>query len=392
MKIKLILAILLGILLVFPALSFATAEEDEGRVICSEPNISPAGTKIIFACNVAYGNIDIWTINVDGTGLRKFAVIGREPIFSPDGKIAYLGSNENVWIMEPDGSGQNKLDEWPFWYSTCEWFSPDGTKSAFYGEGGLWIENRDGTERKQLTTGNYEDWDPCWFPDSTHIIFSSNRGYQPPEPAGEIWRIWRIKADGTGLTQITENEFFDPVYTPDGTKIVAVGEDGQIWIMDSNGSNQQKVTNFPLTIVKSTTPITFDPDKWNIAWLDEKEGEGYTNCYIGKIEGDISIGVEGYEVDRIDENSLVMTVQVPVVETYELSPEGPSQVLNQHPGFTGKVLKVKFNKFKAMENLKRNQGGLEAGKTYEVLIRGETQDGQNFSGTATIQIIGGKKQ
>lgn len=389
--------LVLGILLVSPSLCFATPELEEGLVICNKPNVSPDGKQIVFTCNAAYGDIDVWIINIDGTGIKRLPTgPGTEwdPVFSPDGTRIVYTAGDDVWIMNVDGTEQKKLDKYPTWYSTCENFSPDGKKTAFIDGPGnidnIYISNIDGTGRKQLTTGNYKDWNPSWSPDGTHVIFSSNRGYQPPEPEGEIWRIWRVNIGGTGLTQITEEPFDQPVYSPDGIKIAAVGKDGQIWIMNADGTNQRRLTDLT-TIIKPVVPVKFAPDKWNIAWLKDKgrgEKEGHINCYIGRIEGDPTIGVESYEVDKIDIGFLELTVEIPVAETYALSPEGPSQILNSHPGFKGRVLKVKFNKFKAISTLQENENELKVGEDYEVLIRGKMKDGQDFSGKSTIQIIG----
>ena len=418
----------------WPSSSWGNTEENQIYVAyCEQPAWSPDGSKIAFVSAAAYNNIDIWVINVDSTGLKRLTTAPYqrewEPAWSPDGAKIVYERVKDIWVMNADGSNQRKVENpncilqwypgtdkllclegktWLFNPITDEKelltdyrgritgkinFSGDKyvfTKGMLKGNySNIYIENIDGTGKTQLTFGDYIDWNPSWSPDGTHIIFASDRGEQPPNY--KIHRLWRINVDGTDLKQITINSYDHPAYSPDGNRIAARGKDSQIWIMNSDGTGEYQLTHLD-KIIKPTAPIKFSPDKWNIEWsIDKEKGKGYINCYIGKIEGDPSIGVESYSVDQIEKGLIALTVEVPQAEEYRLSPEGPSQILNHHPGFTGKVLKVKFNKFKAINTLWKNRGKLESGKSYEVLIRGMMQDSQPFSGKTTIQLIGKEK-
>jgi Tol biopolymer transport system component/DNA-binding winged helix-turn-helix (wHTH) protein len=92
-------------------------------------------------------------------------------IFTPDGKIVYASDaagNEDIWIMEADGTNQ-----------------------------------------RQLTTDKSLDFTPLVSPDNRHIFYTSNR-------TGES-QIWRINADGSNQMQITHQEGGYPRFiTPDG--------------------------------------------------------------------------------------------------------------------------------------------------------------------------------
>lgn len=382
--------ILFSIFLIIFVPSLTNAWHEERLfVIVKEPCFSPDGTRIIFTSNIAYRNVDIWEIKVDGTGLKRLTKniqggVIWNPCFSPDGRMIVYQLESEIWIMNADGTGKKKVDKWPPWYSTIEKISPDRTKVVFiYGPDvsepifNIYIENIDGTGRRQITFGNFWDRAPSWHPDGSKIIFHSNRD--------NTNGIWQVNIDGTGLRCI--NPYGDdPVYSPDGEKIAFVRE-GNLWIMNADGTDEKKLTNFE-EVIEPIVPVKFDPDKWNIEWLDKKEGEGYINCYIGGIEGDAKVGVEGYSVDKIETKLIELTVEVPVGKEYVLYPEGPSKILNNHPGFKGKVLKIKFNKFKAITTLKNNESSLQPGKKYELLIRGVMKDSQKFYGKAKIEVIG----
>ena len=95
------------------------------------PDWSPDGTKIVFTadeCSNSFNNNEIYTINSDGTNLKKLtnnAFSDSNPIWSPDGKkiafVSYRDGNSEIYVMDPDGSHQVNLtknpaeDGWPVW-------------------------------------------------------------------------------------------------------------------------------------------------------------------------------------------------------------------------------------------------------------------------------------
>ncbi len=77
------------------------------------PAWSPDGKKLAFSLSI-YETVDIWTINNDGTGLKRLTKDGASnaPAWSWDGKrIAFSSGRQDpyhweVWVMNSDGSGQ----------------------------------------------------------------------------------------------------------------------------------------------------------------------------------------------------------------------------------------------------------------------------------------------
>ena len=99
----------------------------------------------------------------DGTGSKQLTDIGENyyPKFSPDGmKIAYQhhqGIKSSIYSMDSDGRKNKVLTQ--DWASGMAW-SPDGKKLVYVfanhyydvpGNGQLWIMNKDGSGKRQLT-------------------------------------------------------------------------------------------------------------------------------------------------------------------------------------------------------------------------------------------------
>ena len=83
-----------------------------------------------------------------------------------------------------------------------------------------------GSDPVQITSGDYDDNDPTWSPDSASLAFVSKREGDPDaNDNSDIWRVsGDIKAKSFPLTQITTNPGPDyrPAWSPDGQTIAHV--------------------------------------------------------------------------------------------------------------------------------------------------------------------------
>ena len=113
-------------------------------------------------------------------------------------------------------------------------FNPAGT-------GEIFVVNPDGTNLRQLTNNNVDDWYPSFSPDGSKIVFVSM--------AGGVFNVFTMNADGSNVQQLTNWTQADtggfagarrPVWSPDGTKIAVGFESGtnMIYIIDLAGGGQ----------------------------------------------------------------------------------------------------------------------------------------------------------
>ena len=79
----------------------------------------------------------------------------------------------------------------------------------------LWIMNRDGSGRRRLMNDSFKDRSPAWSPTGDRIVFMSDRLGRYEE--------WTIRPDGSELRRLTNSTTLvqRPVWTPDGKQVLA---------------------------------------------------------------------------------------------------------------------------------------------------------------------------
>ena len=153
---------------------------------------------------------------------------GTASVYVEPDRIAFIsdrdqGPNEfDIYIMDVDGSNQERLTTTTGLKGGYYSFSPDGRRIAYWTEDHILIINDDGTWNIPLLSGR-EAREPAWSPDGTKIAFQSWE-HVPPE-------IYVMDVDGGNFTRLTDNSAYDdyPAWSPDGTKIAFISDrDGTI--------------------------------------------------------------------------------------------------------------------------------------------------------------------
>jgi Tol biopolymer transport system component len=183
--------------------------------------------KIVFVSG-RDGDQDIYTSNLDGTGLKKLTHNSRDdnsPSWSADGRrIVYVsgrygpsGSICRSAIRTTNANGTDKKSITSL--LSCDFdpaFSPSGRRIVFArGASGLRIVNANGNNLIRLTN-NTHDEARVWSPDGSKIAFQSY-GYSTVSDPFDIG-TFTINPDGSGRSLVADDAF-RPDWSPDGTRL-----------------------------------------------------------------------------------------------------------------------------------------------------------------------------
>lgn len=237
--------------------------------------MSPLGDAVAFMTD---GRVA--TIRLDGTGLRiltddirNSAGDAHEAVtWSPDGQQIGYVANDDVYVMNSDGSNVRRLtthsegDYYPSWSSRGEiayWhgslvgvdggpadseihtiaagggtpirlthndvsniqpdWSPDGERIAYWHGGELWMMGADGSDAHRIYRGEGGAWAPAWSPDGAHIAFLS---YDPSERSLNNLPLLRVMVldvetgEVADLRMRVETDLNGPSWSPSGALLV----------------------------------------------------------------------------------------------------------------------------------------------------------------------------
>ncbi len=180
-----------------------------------------------------------------------------QPVAGPTaqaGSIAFE-TNRNgdfdLYEQPADGSGSAAaLITGPGQQFTPAW-SPDGRQLVYAsdqdGDFELYLREQSGQVRK-LTDNAADDVHPAWTPAGDRILFASDR-------AGSYFRIYSMRADGSDVREVlavANTHLMAPSVSPTGSRIVYMRAsvleplcqwNWDVWVMNSDGSNPQRLTN-----------------------------------------------------------------------------------------------------------------------------------------------------
>jgi serine/threonine protein kinase len=218
-----------------------TATEIPTQTPIPQPTPYGGGTgQIAFASDVN-GLVEIYVMNIDGTGLQQITDLEEgacQPDWSPDGQRL-------VFISPCDGNQE------------------------YYYNSALYIINVDGSNMSPLSTTPGGDFDPNWSPDGTKIVFTSTRSGGRPQ----IY-VMDLQTKESKLLSTEYSRDWQPSWSPDGSKIAFItNRKGpyQVWTMDADGENQQLFSHSPTS---NDTHPTWSPDG-KLLLFTQTEIQGY---------------------------------------------------------------------------------------------------------------------
>jgi TolB protein len=215
---------------------------------------SPDGAQLAVAVFPSDAPRAVWVIDANGANAVKIVEgdnVSR-PSWSPDGSELVVAvdtkQGSSIHIVKPDGTGDRVIGatiQDKDYFSAS--FSPDGTHLVF-DKGtdsgfGIFVMNVDGSGLRRISAGT-SDYNPSWSPDGTRIVFTrQEKGAESDiyvmDPDGS--NVDRLTNDGPGVTNL------DAEFSPDGARIAYIagvaGGPGSVVVMNADGSRPVDILN-----------------------------------------------------------------------------------------------------------------------------------------------------
>ena len=221
-----------------------TAQDDDW------PAYSPDFSKIAFVSK-RDGNEEIYVMNADGSGptrLTNDAEVDTQPSWSPDGtKIAFVSKRgsiaEDIFVMNANGTGVTNITQAAGKDQDPSWGASDRIAFTSFrsGKQQIYTVNPDGGGLFGPLTTAGENYAPKWNHLGNRIAFVTDRDGNP--------EIYTMRQGGEEQFRLTNNPGIDgwPAYAPNSSKIVFSSNrldssNYELYTMNIDGSSPDRIT------------------------------------------------------------------------------------------------------------------------------------------------------
>jgi Tol biopolymer transport system component len=218
--------------------------------------------------------------------------------------------NNQVFVMDADGSGQRQLTHTPGGVALAETppqWSPDGSRIAYWatipaGNGQLFVVRlSDGTSTR-VTDEASDVYEGGWATDRSFVFSISNPTSQYPL----LVRSIDLK---TGDTTTIARDVSTPEASPDGTRIAFDSyfhPQGEAWLslMNIDGTDRRKIQRVGYS---SGSLPKWSPDSTQIAYLDETARGGSGTYVYDLTSGETRFVTDGTVESWIDDEHILVS-------------------------------------------------------------------------------------
>ncbi|MGH9742883.1 MAG: hypothetical protein ACRD51_11080, partial [Candidatus Acidiferrum sp.] len=222
-----------------------TAESDSS----THPRWSPDGKYIAFLSERNDGKTQVWLLNRLGGDAQQLTHTVQDVddfVWSPDSRRLVLvlkdptpeelnprkdkspsAANSPASADDDSATGDKETKSKKPWVIDRLQFKVDTVGYLDRRRTHLYVFDLDKKSLTQIISGDYDDSEPAWSPDSKFLAFTSNRSTPDPDLTynSDIWTVSASNTDkGAHLTQVTTNPGADTTATwsPDGQSIAYV--------------------------------------------------------------------------------------------------------------------------------------------------------------------------
>jgi dipeptidyl aminopeptidase/acylaminoacyl peptidase len=216
-------------------------------VSSTHPRWSPDGKFLAFLSDRKEGNTQVWLLNRQGGEAQQLTETPQDVedfAWSPDGRHMVLvlkdptpeelaaakekpaAASHSAASSDSDSDDKKSKSKKP-WVIDRLQFKLDEVGYLDRRRTHLYVFDVAKKSLTQITSGDFDDSEPAWSPDSKLLAFTSNRSTPDPDATynSDIWVVDAANTDkGAHLTQVTTNPGIDmsPAWSPDGKSIAYV--------------------------------------------------------------------------------------------------------------------------------------------------------------------------
>ncbi len=180
----------------------------------SKPIWFPGGDRLLFTV-VGTEDSGLWVVDKDGKDLTRIFDGGGRPSISPQGDEVLFNDDGKLWVIDLDEGHLRQIHEAGDTLGSAVW-SPDGDRIAFVegvGNANIYLIGADGTGLENLTDDEFSNTTPAWSPDGTLLAFASNRD-STTDGAFVDAHVFVMELADRSLTRISHGEerYSSPVW------------------------------------------------------------------------------------------------------------------------------------------------------------------------------------